>query len=440
MRDFYLALVFFYCPSLLAQDTTRLSLLFLGDIMQHDSQIAAAYQPERGIYDYSSCFQYLKPVFESADLTIGNLELTLAGPPYKGYPQFSAPDALMEALKKSGVDVLVTANNHSVDRGRKGIERTIQLLDSLAVPHTGTFKDSIERANRYPLLLEKNGFRVGLLNYTYGTNGIAVPSPNLVNRIDTMQLKIDLDSVKRNQPDFIIVFFHWGTEYQSQPNKWQRNLAEFCFKNGVKIVIGAHPHVLQPMEWRPDTDQLVAYSLGNFVSGQRDRYRNGGTMLRVEMEKIARDSIATTTIQKPEYELQYVYRNAKKKYSVLPVRQFEGDTIVVKENGEQLQLKQFVSDSRDLFKRHNLNIFESTRAYEQDMDSVLYRILAASTFTSDSTGVFKFYGVEKDSLTGAWWVGKFYDLETAQAAEAQIRSKSAGEFKVVRFVRGKRDE
>ena len=116
-----------------AQDTTRLSLLFLGDIMQHDSQIKAAYNNEATAfsYDYSSCFQFVKPYIESVDVAIGNLELTLAGPPFKGYPQFSAPDELAIALKDLGMDVLVTANNHSLDRGKRGVDRTIERGDSL---------------------------------------------------------------------------------------------------------------------------------------------------------------------------------------------------------------------------------------------------------------------------------------------------------------------
>src|ERR1044071_8248133 len=118
-----------------AQDTTKLSLLFLGDIMQHDSQLAAAFDPATGKYDYRECFQHVKPVFESADMTIGNLELSLGGPPYKGYPAFSAPDEIVDALTWSGVDVLVTANNHCLDRGKKGLQRTIAVLDTLGIPH-----------------------------------------------------------------------------------------------------------------------------------------------------------------------------------------------------------------------------------------------------------------------------------------------------------------
>src|SRR5690606_14556216 len=138
-------------------------------IMGHDSQIASAFDAATKTYDYASCLAYMKPYIESADIAFGNLEVTLAGPPYKGYPQFSSPDALAVALKEVGFDVLVTANNHSVDRGRQGIERTIRVLDSLGIPHTGTFPDEVSRLNEYPLILIKNGFTLALLNYTYGT-------------------------------------------------------------------------------------------------------------------------------------------------------------------------------------------------------------------------------------------------------------------------------
>ncbi|MEJ0029577.1 MAG: CapA family protein [Bacteroidota bacterium] len=119
-----------------AQDTTKLSLLFIGDIMQHDTQIAAAFDPITKKHNYAECFQHVKPVFESADMTIGNLELALGGPPYHGYPNFSAPDELVETLIWSGVDVLVTANNHCLDRGKKGLQRTVAVLDTFGIPHT----------------------------------------------------------------------------------------------------------------------------------------------------------------------------------------------------------------------------------------------------------------------------------------------------------------
>ena len=133
--------IFFLCTSSLhAQTTSKLSMLFTGDIMQHQVQIETAYNPKLGRYDYQPCFKFIKPILSAADLTIGDLEVTLAGPPYTGYPIFSSPDELLATLKDSGFDVLVSANNHALDRGKKGLERTIDQLDSAGMPHTGTFR------------------------------------------------------------------------------------------------------------------------------------------------------------------------------------------------------------------------------------------------------------------------------------------------------------
>jgi hypothetical protein len=357
----------------ISQDTTRLSLLFLGDIMQHDSQIKAAYNDATTgySYDYSSCFKFVKPYIESVDVAIGNLELTFAGPPFKGYPQFSAPDELGLALKEMGMDVLVTANNHSVDRGKKGIDRTIEMLDSLKIIHTGTFKDTVDRMNDYPLFIQKNGFVFALLNYTYGTNGIAVPKPNVVNRLDTLLMKRDIMKAKEAKPDFIIVFTHWGQEYQSQPSSMQKKITELCFKWGVQLVIGSHPHVLQPMEWRKEKNQLVTYSLGNFVSGQRDRYKDGGAMVHVNFTKITKDSVSTTVLDSAGYILEWVYRTVddQKDYYVLPVPTFENDTTgFIKDETSRLAFKTFVEDSRKLLKKYNLNLSEIVKQPMKPMD------------------------------------------------------------------------
>ena len=332
MKQLFFVVMFGWSATVYGQDTLRLSLLFTGDIMQHDTQISGAFIPDSGLYDYKPCFEFVKPILSAADLTIGNLEVTLAGPPYKGYPQFSAPDELLDALKDAGFDVLVTANNHCVDRGRNGLERTIDLLDKAEMLHTGTFKDTLDWLNNYPLIIESKGFRLSLLNYTYGTNGLPVSSPNIVNRIDIARIGRDLEKAKSQHTDAIIVFMHWGQEYQSQPNAWQKALTDYCFEMGAKMVIGSHPHVLQPIEWRRDHDQLIAYSLGNFVSGQRDRYRNGGALLHVDLEKIVkRDGSTVVAIKEVNYTLTYVHRtqDARKTYQILPVQQFETDTTMM---------------------------------------------------------------------------------------------------------------
>ena len=423
-------LLFLISLSGYTQDTTRLKLLFVGDVMQHDSQIWAALNPNSKKYDYDACFEYVTPVVQSADLALANLEVTLAGPPYKGYPQFSAPDELAVGLKQAGFDILVTANNHSVDRRRAGLDRTIDVLDSLGIGHTGTFKHSVSRAQTYPLVASSNGIKFSLLNYTYGTNGIPITKPNIVNLIDTTQIKLDLERAKLQQTDAIIVFMHWGDEYKSEPNKSQRVLADFCFKNGATLIVGSHPHVLQPMEWKQDKNQLIAYSLGNFVSGQQSRYRDGGAMLWVELEKITSDSISTTQITDASYELAWVYRNneSPKKYFILPLKEFETDTIMTKGKAAQSNLKLFASDSRKLFKSKNININESSRIPNEN---IYYQILlsqATDTIVfSDTTSLITFYGahIEKDSSSlYRLMSNRFYDREVAEQALREIKASS----------------
>ncbi|MBP9924781.1 MAG: CapA family protein [Cyclobacteriaceae bacterium] len=418
-----------------AQDTLRLSLLFVGDFMQHDSNIAAAYDAQSKKYNYASCFEYVAPIVRSADLAIGNLELTLAGSPYKGYPQFSAPDALAIELKRIGMDILVTANNHSLDRRRKGLERTLKVLDSLEILHTGTFRDSLERSSVYPLLVEKNGFMFSLLNYTYGTNGIAVTKPNIVNLIDTVEIKADLEKARSQHSDAIIVFMHWGIEYQSLPNQEQKKLAALCLRGGAKLVIGSHPHVLQPMVWNKSEDQLIAYSLGNFVSGQRPRYRDGGAMLWVELQKVSRQGISVTSIKKAEYELEWVQK-WNDDFKMFPLRYFDGDTVLIKAKSMRDAFTLFSSDSRALLDKHNVNI-EERRAPK--IDTMVYSI-KLNEFESDSlileSPILKFYGLERfnnENSETQWFAGRFYDYELARQALADIYAKTI--FRRSRIVR-----
>lgn len=341
-------------------EISEFSLIFTGDIMQHDSQIKGAYNPDSKAYEYDSNFYYLKDILSSADYTIANLELTLGGTPYKGYPTFSSPDNLAVSLKNNGVDCLVTANNHSADRRKKGIVRTIDVLDSLDFPHTGTFKSQAARDSLYPMLIEKNGFRIALLNYTYGTNGIPVPSPTIVNLIDRNIMKLDLEKAKAMKPDKIITIIHWGWEYQSYPNPDQKSTANFLVNNGADIIIGMHPHVLQPMENYYDTalqkDIVKVYSLGNFVSNQRKRKTDGGSILRIELQKTG----DLVTIKEVGHLLTWVRTKVidnRKFWYVLPASYFEQNSDAL-ESSELTKMKLFIDDSRGLLSKSNINVPE----------------------------------------------------------------------------------
>ncbi|NRB63469.1 MAG: CapA family protein [Saprospiraceae bacterium] len=277
--------------SLLCAQEENLTIVFAGDIMMHQSQIDAAKITE-GTFSFEPVFRYVKPILEEADLAIGNLELTLPGePPYTGYPNFRAPDTLAGTLKNVGFDVLVTSNNHSNDSGKRGILKTIECLDKRGLIHTGTFTDSDDRLHRYPLLVEHKGFRLVLLNYTYGTNYPSTPEPCIVNLIDTNQIQSDLAAAKNLNPDMIIAFMHWGFEYHLNESPFQQDVAQLLFLGGANLIIGAHPHVIQPVKLLHDFSGpkprrgLVAYSLGNFVSGQVRKNTDLGLLLEVTLER-----------------------------------------------------------------------------------------------------------------------------------------------------------
>lgn len=278
-------------------DTTpkRLTLLFAGDLMQHQGQINAA-KTDSG-YSYKACFAHVKELISKADIAIGNFEVTLGGQPYKGYPCFSAPDEYFYDILDAGFDVMLTANNHCLDKGKKGLERTIHIMDSLRVPQLGTYLDSTDRANRYPLLVEKNGIKVALLNYTYGTNGINVTAPNVVNYIDTTIISADIEKAKNMKPDLIIANMHWGVEYQTSPHPTAVSLSKWLFGKGVDHVIGGHPHVIQPIVVKTDSvtgnKQVLVYSLGNYISNMTAPNTEGGLMVTLSVEK--RGNVVKTT-------------------------------------------------------------------------------------------------------------------------------------------------
>ena len=276
-------------PLLLHGQGKQVTLLFVGDLMQHQAQIDAALRPD-SIYDYRHCFSLVKERIAHADIAIGNLEVTLGGKPYRGYPQFSAPDEWLLALRDAGFDILATANNHSLDRRRRGVERTLALIDSAGLAAVGTYRDASDRARRYPLLIEHDSIRIALLCATYGTNGITTTPPNIINSLDRQELMADIHAARAMKPDALIALLHWGNEYQRQPTPEQRDLAHWLIQQGVDHIIGSHPHVIQPIELVPHADyptqHVVAYSLGNYVSNMSIPHSDVGLAIELTLEKI----------------------------------------------------------------------------------------------------------------------------------------------------------
>ena len=329
--------------------------------MGHDEQIWSAENRETHTYNYDDVFQYIKPVISEADISIANFEVTLGGPPYTGYPQFSSPPALASACKNAGIDYFVTANNHTADRGKKGIAGTIYRLDSIGIPHTGTFLDKADRDSLYPLIIKKEGISIALLNYTYATNGIVVPEPLIVNMLDKDLITGDIKKAKKSNPDLIVLFLHWGTEYDTVPSKSQTDLADYFFSQGVDLIIGSHPHVLQKMVWVKSTggmkDRIVVYSLGNFVSNQRKPKTDGGSMVRIEITGNSNKFSVTDA----GYYLTWVYapiEKYRKKFFVLPCSEFENKPDFFKNTADYIKMKNFITDSRALLNKQNINIKE----------------------------------------------------------------------------------
>ena len=343
---------------ILSSTAQEMSLLFLGDIMGHGPQIKSAWNDSLKKYDYNKVFEPVEDIISSVDFAVANLEVTLAGPPFDGYPQFSSPDELAEACKSNGIDVLVTANNHSCDRGSRGIVRTNRVLDSLEILHTGTFSNQQNRDSLNLLVLEKENIRIGLLNYTYGTNGIPFHAPTYVNLLDSSLIKKDLKFARTKNLDKLIVFVHWGAEYQDQPNLYQKNFNQFFKRQGVDIVIGSHPHVVQPMHYIKNNDKefLTVYSLGNFVSNQRDFRKDGGVMFRCSIVKRDKASISDK-----EYILTWVnkfYKNKKWHYEVLPCSNKTYGKEYFSRNEDYVKMQVYSDHAKNLFADYNINILE----------------------------------------------------------------------------------
>lgn len=307
-------------------DTLR--LVFAGDIMTHGPQIKAA-DRGHGTYDFTPSFELVRPMIERANLALANLETTFGGTPYRGYPMFSSPSSLGSALKEAGFDVLTTANNHSCDRGHYGVVNTIDVLDSLGIRTTGSYRTKAERSQRTPLIIDVRGIKLAVLAYTYGTNGLPIPQPALVDTINLEQISDDLRRADSLGADYKIVQIHWGNEYEKHPSKRQRDLAAALARHGVGAVIGSHPHVVQDSEWIEEEGAkiktFVIYSLGNFISNQTSPAATRGGML-LSLELIRERSTGRWTTQ-PSYQYVFVQKRTSSGNPIYRLRPVSLDSI-----------------------------------------------------------------------------------------------------------------
>lgn len=481
------------------EPTSRsISLVFAGDLMQHLPQIEAA-QKDGASYDYSETFKYIAPFFRSQDLVFINLETTLSdNGPYSGYPAFRAPAQLAYDMKTAGIDVALLANNHILDRGARGVKRTIKALDSAGIIHTGAHicsgqndasnaqsnaaggdtnntqsttgngqsnagggdtqgtnseyntqnnmslqsdtntrsvssdgntqyntrqssgdnlqydtnqistnsphnphqgkissegnqlgssrgsnnpqggicNDNISKvsySSENVLTIERNGFTISVLNYTYGTNGIPTPRGVAVNRIDTAAIAHNIAQIPVAENGYIIAFIHWGIEYKTVPTEKQKQLAEWLHKKGVDFVVGGHPHVIQPLEVMTEAGEaasttasdtyspqesnsvervvgMTSYSLGNFVSNQSRENTDGGLIIRLTIKEYNNGSREI----KPEYFFGWTYkkwRDGRWSYNVIP--SYMADSLLYGDSLATIRYTGFTDNARRIIGDHN---------------------------------------------------------------------------------------
>lgn len=322
-------------------------LVFAGDAMMHKAQIETAHRGN-GFYDFAGYFDSISPYIISADYAVVNLETPVAGAPYSGYPCFNAPSQFVDALRRAGFDLFLTANNHTLDRGDRGLRATIDSLDARRLHHIGTYHDAEARSKQIPFIRNINGIRVGFLNYTYGTNGITPRGNVVVDYINRERIRADVDSTRRAGADIIVACMHWGDEYCLLPVNSEKEMARYLQSLGVEVIIGGHPHVIQPMEMTQSADgrnRLLVYSLGNFISNMKTRDTRGGAVVRL---RLRRDENGRVNVTDACYRL--VYTEQPPYAANFRLRWVDESSAP--------GASAFATSARGIFNKHNVNVPE----------------------------------------------------------------------------------
>ncbi len=332
-----------------------------GDLLIHDTVFKSVKNAD-GTYNFDPIFEDIKYVFEESDVSMINLEVPVAGNIYapSNYPNFNSPVELLDGVKNMGVDIVSTANNHALDKGLTGLNETIKNAQSKGLQVVGTYLTDDTK----PLIIEENNIKLGIASYTYGTNGIPIPSsaPYCVNIIDKDKMKADIDYMKSQGVDYIIFSMHFGQEYQTTQNQTQEDLVDFLVSNGVDIVFGSHPHVPQPYEIKDVTledgttkQAFVIYSLGNFVSHQSDYYTKLGAVATVTVSKKGEDKKIVSHKITPIYT--YIKTiSGRKQFKVVPLEkaiyEYEGGVTTYSAT-EYNKFKTMLDDTNYIYNKLN---------------------------------------------------------------------------------------
>jgi len=350
----------------------------VGDIMIHTPQFIAQ-KTGPGAYDFTNNFKYIKPIITYADLSIANLETTiLKSKPISTYPLFNSPPEILDALKDTGFDIISTINNHTLDSGKKGVLSTIEELKSRGFLTIGTYK--VEDEEKYTIKII-NEMKIGFTAFTSGyitKNDITLnrlPSNGIKDQLNVMdmtnvneafkKIKVQIEQMKKEKCDFIVVILHWGTEYQKTPNKFQKELAQKLINEGVGLILGSHPHLVQAMEFMKSSDGkregLVVYSMGNFLSNQRNEILNieGTENGLIAIATLARNEKGNVYIEKAEYIPTWINlfeKNSKPTYEIVPISDDASETSILFHASED-KLKRSLTQAKALTKDERISIY-----------------------------------------------------------------------------------
>lgn len=372
--NFILSITFqyyFFNPSGIEKNNTLVlkdsvlsaTLCFVGDLMCHSTQFNYA-KVDADSFDFTGVYSEVKKYLSEPDLTIGNLETVIAGEGknYSGYPYFNAPDDFIYALKAAGFDLLVTANNHALDQGWKGVKKTIDVINDYKIHRTGTFISQEDRDSIRIFLV--NSIKIAFLAYSENTNGLPIPQGKefVINLIDEDLIKSDIKKAREKNVDVVIVHLHYGPEYNREPSDYQKEIVQKIIELGADIIIGGHPHVVEPFDiYKTNNTKLdsgfVAYSMGNFISNQRWRYSDAGVILNVQISKNKfTDSVYVSDIS---YLPTWVFKGQTeegREYIILPSQIGEEDSTYTFLTGEDKKLmKEAFEDTKEIITKYNSN-------------------------------------------------------------------------------------
>ena len=331
--------------------------------MCHSTQFNYA-KVDADSFDFTGVYSEVKKYLSEPDLTIGNLETVIAGEGknYSGYPYLNAPDDFIYALKAAGFDLLVTANNHALDQGWKGVKKTIDVINDYKIHRTGTFISQEDRDSIRIFLV--NSIKIAFLAYSENTNGLPIPQGKefVINLIDEDLIKSDIKKAREKNVDVVIVHLHYGPEYNREPSDYQKEIVQKIIELGADIIIGGHPHVVEPFDiYKTNNTKLdsgfVAYSMGNFISNQRWRYSDAGVILNVQISKNKfTDSVYVSDIS---YLPTWVFKGQTeegREYIILPSQIGEEDSTYTFLTGEDKKLmKEAFEDTKEIITKYNSN-------------------------------------------------------------------------------------